>query len=61
MTYRCGSRPAQITLAQVNEDGTVRCRGANATGQLGNNSKSDSSTPVLVSGLSNQIALWRYT
>ncbi|MBA3074037.1 MAG: hypothetical protein FP831_10600, partial [Anaerolineae bacterium] len=35
----------------INMDGTVSCWGANKEGELGNNSTSDSSTPVLVGGI----------
>jgi alpha-tubulin suppressor-like RCC1 family protein len=44
---------------QVNEDGTVRCWGANNVGQLGTGLKSTGPTriPVLVSGLTTAIAI----
>jgi alpha-tubulin suppressor-like RCC1 family protein len=42
---------------KINEDGTVRCWGGNSFGQLGNNSTTASSTPVLVSGISSAVAV----
>lgn len=42
---------------QINEDGTVRCWGGNAFGQLGNGGTTPSSRPVLVSGLNNAVAI----
>jgi len=44
---------------QVNEDGTVRCWGANDVGQLGTGLKSTAPTrvPVLVSGLTTAVAV----
>jgi alpha-tubulin suppressor-like RCC1 family protein len=42
---------------QVKEDGTVRCWGGNSFGQLGNNSTTASSTPLLVSGISSAVAV----
>jgi alpha-tubulin suppressor-like RCC1 family protein len=38
-------------------DGTARCWGWNYYGQLGNNSTTDSPTPVAVSGLTNAVAV----
>lgn len=43
-------------------DGTVKCWGLNDYGQLGDNSTTDSNTPIAVSGLENVVAVeagWR--
>jgi alpha-tubulin suppressor-like RCC1 family protein len=41
----------------VLQDGTVRCWGDNSTGQLGNGSTTNSSTPVTVSGITTATAV----
>jgi alpha-tubulin suppressor-like RCC1 family protein len=44
------------TCAVLN-DGTLRCWGANWNGQLGNGTNTDSNLPVVVSGISNAVAV----
>jgi alpha-tubulin suppressor-like RCC1 family protein len=38
-------------------DGTVRCWGSNASGQLGNGTTTDSTSPITVSMITNAIAI----
>ena len=46
-----------LHTCQVNEDGSVRCWGANESGQIGNGNTTDQPIPVAVSNLTGVIAI----
>ena len=55
--WRRGDRDRRGTRCVLVADGTVTCWGENSHGELGNGTLTDSSTPVLVKGVVNAVAI----
>ncbi len=51
--FSCAVLEDDTATTEIDEAGTVKCWGRNEWGELGNNSTTDSDTPVTVSGLSD--------